>query len=1339
MLHEGAGSSVMAAYVEIVFDNSDGRLSVETEEVVLRRTVGLKKDEFFLNRKRVQKSEVYSLLESAGFSKSNPYYIVQQGKVSNLCVMKDKDRLNLLKEIAGTTVYEERRQESLQILQEANGKQDQITEVLTFIEERLSELEQEKQELTEYEQLDKNRRALEFTIYDHDLSKASEKLAQIEVVREEERNRQAALQDSYSEIQETRQAKEEELSGLQAVLSRLIAKLNEKAGEFKSTLAAKASIVADISDAQRSAEMRDEEEAQLITALQDVRSMIDSAEQELKLVEPEFNSKNEVLTKLRDDYDQVHARVEMLYGKQGRGRQFTTKTERDNFLQGQIDTLQAQIESNEAFLVQLNRDVAMQGQVHRNDSVYLSQVDSDLKVKRSRLDELSTLLRDKCALRNDLQEQRKICWRENDQFQEQISETKQDLEKGKQQLVAALPKAISQGLSEVERIVEEKGITGYYGPLIDNFTLKSAAFQTAVEVAAGNALFHVIVDSDQTAAVLIKELDRRKAGRLTFLPLNRLRIAPITYPDSRDVRPLIDVAISYDKTFEQAMRQVFGKKLLARDLAVAAHFSAEYDLDAITKDGDIVNHKGGFEGGFRDDRYSRVGAVLKTREAANKLGQLSEQESDLIQRVNELESAINEACREVQKLEMEKERLRIDIDDNRKEHFNRSSQHSLLSKSIAAKQGDVIDLQKAVNLTRTQVAAYRDEMRTQLLSKLSESEKDELRVLTERERSMQTELETLQFQFLSVSESQAQLQANLKENLLKRRDELEARLTSLATSRDSATETSNEEPSGELTALITQRDFLLRSIQALDSEIKQAESAVTERKQAISALDKELDSLRQSEENGRDELKDAAVRLDKLLNKRTMLIDTIQQKQRQIRDLGALPRKEVTSYNELSEKQLLGHLKEVNEKLKVFGSVNKKALDQYVSFSEQRDSLISRREELTRDNSAIETLIQSLDAQKDEAILRTFRGVSQHFAAVFSELVPNGQGQLVMKTAIDGEDGEDESVLLGENESLDIDQNDDDDEDDEDRDDDDDSESPKKRQQTRKSAKGKKNDKNTKSKATAGKKGGKKQITGPSFSSFVGVQVRVSFTGTGQLYDMQQLSGGQKALVALALIFAIQRCDPAPFYLFDEIDQALDANYRKGVARLIQKQVESIEAPAQFITTTFRPELVSVANKCYGIALLNKVSNIYPLDKTDAQNFITSLMNEDEALGHVTTVPNFSSKERSRTDAIAEDDEEEESEENSDISINTEGDDDKRKRKVAVKTKSKSVKGGKGGSRFKGKKTGEDDDEEEGPDDELNEEEEALIAEGLADLAVLDQSTTVTVARGDKEVQPSSE
>ncbi|CAM9107124.1 unnamed protein product, partial [Ectocarpus fasciculatus] len=58
LLHEGAGAKVMSAYVEIVFDNSDGRLAQDGDEVVLRRNIGMKKDEFFLNLKRVTKQEV---------------------------------------------------------------------------------------------------------------------------------------------------------------------------------------------------------------------------------------------------------------------------------------------------------------------------------------------------------------------------------------------------------------------------------------------------------------------------------------------------------------------------------------------------------------------------------------------------------------------------------------------------------------------------------------------------------------------------------------------------------------------------------------------------------------------------------------------------------------------------------------------------------------------------------------------------------------------------------------------------------------------------------------------------------------------------------------------------------------------------------------------------------------------------------------------------------------------------------------------------------------------------------------------------------------------------------
>jgi structural maintenance of chromosome 3 (chondroitin sulfate proteoglycan 6) len=76
-------------------------------------------------------------------------------------------------------------------------------------------------------------------------------------------------------------------------------------------------------------------------------------------------------------------------------------------------------------------------------------------------------------------------------------------------------------------------------------------------------------------------------------------------------------------------------------------------------------------------------------------------------------------------------------------------------------------------------------------------------------------------------------------------------------------------------------------------------------------------------------------------------------------------------------------------------------------------------------------------------------------------------------------------------------------------------------------------------------------------------------------------------------MFAIQRCDPAPFYMFDELDQALDSTYRAAVASLIQRQATNEENPTQFICSTFRPELVAVATRCYGISHQNKVCDSY--------------------------------------------------------------------------------------------------------------------------------------------------
>lgn len=150
--------------------------------------------------------------------------------------------------------------------------------------------------------------------------------------------------------------------------------------------------------------------------------------------------------------------------------------------------------------------------------------------------------------------------------------------------------------------------------------------------------------------------------------------------------------------------------------------------------------------------------------------------------------------------------------------------------------------------------------------------------------------------------------------------------------------------------------------------------------------------------------------------------------------------------------------------------MNKKALDQFLSFSEQKEKLYRRKEELDVGDQKIHMLIQSLEMQKVEAIQFTFRQVAQNFTKVFKKLVPMGAGFLILRT----KDNEGEEM--------------------------------------------------------------EKEVA--NSDAFTGIGIRVSFTGVeAEMREMNQLSGGQKSLVALALIFSIQKCDPAPFYLFDEIDQ----------------------------------------------------------------------------------------------------------------------------------------------------------------------------------------------------------
>ena len=63
-------------------------------------------------------------------------------------------------------------------------------------------------------------------------------------------------------------------------------------------------------------------------------------------------------------------------------------------------------------------------------------------------------------------------------------------------------------------------------------------------------------------------------------------------------------------------------------------------------------------------------------------------------------------------------------------------------------------------------------------------------------------------------------------------------------------------------------------------------------------------------------------------------------------------------------------------------------------------------------------------------------------------------------------------------------------------------------------------------------------------------------------------SGGQKTIIAITILLALQRCEPAPFYIFDEVDSALDPVYVDKICRILGE--ESVRNNIQYFITSFK-------------------------------------------------------------------------------------------------------------------------------------------------------------------------
>lgn len=942
----------MSAYVEIIFDNSDDRFPTGKEQLILRRTIGLKKDEYSLDRKNATKADVMNLLESAGFSRSNPYYIVPQGRVTALTNMKDSERLSLLKEVAGTQVYEARRTESLKIMHETNNKLQKIDELLEFINARLSELEEEKEELRSYQEKDKEKRCLEYNIFSREQSEITAALEQIE------EQRQTGL-DGADENSELFLQGEKDMAQINTEISRLKQQmdflvldkrqLEDERKENAKTRAQTELHMKSLTDGQSAAEQA---KAQYNADVKRVRDAILEREKELEELLPEYNSQHQQELDVKRQLDEADTARQRLYRKQGRNARFRGRKERDDWLREQVNDAFTSLSKIKAVKMQTSEESRQLEKDIATAEPAVEDLQNQLSGRGDVVNELDQQIQAAKEERDRLMDQRKELWREMAKTDSIVANVRDELAKAERHLSHMMDSNTSRGLAAVRRIKQQYQIEGVFGTLAELIEVPER-YRTAVEVIAGNSLFHCVVDTDETATKVLDVLNKEKSGRVTFMPLNRLRPRIPAYPQAQDAIPLIS-KVQFQQQYEKAVQQVLGSSIVCPNLTVASQYARSHHLKAVTPFGDTVEKRGALTGGFHDPRSSRLEGTRGVMKLRDDLETSRARDGEIEREVRQLDQRITRAVGELQQLEQQKQQLRSNHEPLREELKSKLAALRNKRQILEEKRGAISAIESSVKELSDQQSAHEAEIATEFKKALTETEESQLESLSVASKGLREEYVSRSAIRTELEVRKSVLEVELHDNLRPSLEQLQ--VGGLDNVVDNNSRSTLKECQRDLKRLTQVADALTerlneneKSIETATSDIKNLEVQNTEKRRNQEELAKALERVQR--------------RIERSSQRKNALTNQLRVTSDAIRSLGLLPGDAFKGQK--AERDIVKRLHKVNESLKKFSHVNKKAFEQYNSFTKQGTELRSRRKELEESHNSIEDLVQVLDTRKD--------------------------------------------------------------------------------------------------------------------------------------------------------------------------------------------------------------------------------------------------------------------------------------------------------------------------------------------------------------------------------------
>ncbi|XP_014226654.1 structural maintenance of chromosomes protein 2 [Trichogramma pretiosum] len=1104
LVYKSGQAGIKKASVTIVFDNRNREASPmgyeDYEEITVTRQVVIDgKNKYMINGSNVQNKRVSDMFCSVQLNVNNPHFLIMQGRITKVLNMKPPEILSMIEEAAGTKMYETKKAQSLKLIEKKDSKLKEINDILKDeLGPKIAKLKEERAQYLEYTRVTRELEhckkifiAWKFLQALDSSKKANQDVDKIKSKIESQKNKIIEGEENVKLIEEqiieVTNKKNSQEDGTLKDLEQNLHDVEKK--EHK--------ITAEINSNKETIKAAETNVKQLETNIKDDEKLLASKLKEIEKVGGLFEQlkeqdriDSEAVVAAQEVYQKISSGLLQCEDGTNATLEQQLMSARNNLSQAQTEIKQCEmtLTHNKQQLVKKKSNMQSTENDYKKDNQKMEDMQKDLKNYENELSKLNY----------------------QEGHLESLEKQRQELHKEVRKLGDIVDNFESHYpqlrfyYKDPEPNFNRKRVKG---PVCKSITIKDKRAAYALEVAAGNRLYNIMVDNEMTGNKILKF--GQLQSRVTFVPLNKISGRPMDQRTVDFAKKLVGPdnvqtalsLIDFPPETRPAMEWIFGNVFICKDMNAAKQVAYHNNImkKCITLQGDVFDPSGVLSGGAAAKGGSMLLKLDELRETQDALNQkqqgleeienrisqihkTAERFNSLKQQFNMKQHELDMVVQRVQKtthhqLKVEVENLESSIKELTEKMAKAKQVENTSSKRVKEIEAQIKD---ADNIRERQLKEAENKLK--VLKKKAESSKKEWQKREQESETLNLETSELQKTIESGKEQLAKAEAKLNElkekgEKLKVDQEEISAVVQECQAKLKAKKDAIHQHNAEIQKLQSKKEDIFKKKEEIELEIKK--------------LNHELNSIKNTVAECTDKIKDYIKKYE-----------WIEQEQNKFGEKGGMYDFEANNPNDMGQKT-----RELENLLaKLSRTVNARAMHHLNQEEEQHNELLKKKKILETDRKKILESIKKLDEKKKTTLLEAWEKVNRDFGSIFSSLLPGADAKL--------EPPDNQSVLEG-------------------------------------------------------------------------LEVKIALCGVWK-DSLGELSGGQRSLVALSLILAMLLFKPAPLYILDEVDAALDLSHTENIGVMLKRHFKS----SQFIVVSLKNGMFNNANVLFKTRFVDGMSTI---------------------------------------------------------------------------------------------------------------------------------------------------